>query len=94
MAAEKRRPVLVFLCCVLLETDRIGYASKCIRNGIRLGDLLHFETFEEKLRELIKWSQKRYGAPQESDQPSQQLMRECLRNYDTRRAFDPENQAK
>eukprot|EP00442_Polarella_glacialis_P003324 CAMPEP_0115067048 /NCGR_PEP_ID=MMETSP0227-20121206/11161_1 /TAXON_ID=89957 /ORGANISM="Polarella glacialis, Strain CCMP 1383" /LENGTH=542 /DNA_ID=CAMNT_0002453047 /DNA_START=60 /DNA_END=1688 /DNA_ORIENTATION=+ len=70
------------------------YASKCIRNGIRLGDLLHFETFEEKLRELIKWSQKRYGAPQESDQPSQQLMRECLRNYDTRRAFDPENQAK
>jgi len=70
------------------------YASKSIRNGLRFGDLLHFETFEEKLRELIKWSQKRYGEPADKDQPSQLLLRKCLREYDTKQAFDPQNGAK
>lgn len=70
------------------------YASKSIRNGLRFGDLLHIEQFEERLRELIRWSQKRYGEPQASDSPSQQLLRQCLREYNTRRAFDPENGAK
>jgi len=44
------------------------YASKSIRNGLRFGDLLHFDKFEERLRELIKWSQKRYGEPGPNDQ--------------------------
>eukprot|EP00419_Tripos_fusus_P058019 CAMPEP_0172920046 /NCGR_PEP_ID=MMETSP1075-20121228/203279_1 /TAXON_ID=2916 /ORGANISM="Ceratium fusus, Strain PA161109" /LENGTH=511 /DNA_ID=CAMNT_0013779999 /DNA_START=17 /DNA_END=1549 /DNA_ORIENTATION=- len=70
------------------------YASKSIRNGLRFGDLLHIDRFEEKLRELVRWSQKRYGEPMENDSPSQLLLRQCLRNYDTRQAFDPENGAK
>merc|ERR1740121_1274454 len=65
------------------------YASKSIRNGLRFGDLLHFDKFEERLRELIKWSQKRYGEPSPSDQPSQLLLRQCLREYNTQQAFDP-----
>jgi len=67
------------------------YASKSIRNGLRFGDLLHFDKFEEKLRELIRWSQKRYGEPQEGDSESQSLLRKCLRDYDTKKAFDPVN---
>lgn len=70
------------------------YASKSIRNGLRFGDLLHFDTFEERLRELIRWSQKRFGLEQPSDQPAQKLLRQCLREYNTRKAFDPENGAK
>lgn len=70
------------------------YSSKSIRNGLRFADLLHFDTFEERLRELIRWSQKRFGEESEGDQPSQQLLRKCLREYDTRKAFDPENGAK
>jgi len=70
------------------------YASKSIRNGLRFGDLLHFDKFEEKLRELIRWCQKRYGEPTESDQQSQLLLRKCLREYDTKTAFDPQNGAK
>ncbi|CAJ1425384.1 unnamed protein product [Effrenium voratum] len=34
------------------------YSAKAIRNGLRFGDLLHFEEFERRLRELIAWSQK------------------------------------
>eukprot|EP00421_Protoceratium_reticulatum_P001197 CAMPEP_0168361714 /NCGR_PEP_ID=MMETSP0228-20121227/2806_1 /TAXON_ID=133427 /ORGANISM="Protoceratium reticulatum, Strain CCCM 535 (=CCMP 1889)" /LENGTH=547 /DNA_ID=CAMNT_0008374395 /DNA_START=43 /DNA_END=1686 /DNA_ORIENTATION=- len=70
------------------------YASKSIRNGLRFGDLLHFEKFEERMRELIRWSQKRYGEPTDKDQPSQLLLRKCLREYDTRQAFDPDGGAK
>lgn len=70
------------------------YASKSIRNGLRFGDLLHFEKFEERLRELIRWSQKRYGDPGKQDSPSQALLRQCLREYNTKKAFDPENGAK
>mmetsp|Transcript_61279 Transcript_61279/g.177746 ORF Transcript_61279/g.177746 Transcript_61279/m.177746 type:complete len:543 (+) Transcript_61279:76-1704(+) len=70
------------------------YSSKSIRNGLRFADLLHFDAFEERLRELIRWSQKRFGEEHESDQPSQKLLRQCLREYNTRRAFDPENGAK
>eukprot|EP00933_Yihiella_yeosuensis_P003859 TRINITY_DN10729_c0_g1_i1.p1 TRINITY_DN10729_c0_g1~~TRINITY_DN10729_c0_g1_i1.p1 ORF type:complete len:546 (+),score=117.86 TRINITY_DN10729_c0_g1_i1:66-1703(+) len=65
------------------------YASKSIRNGLRFGDLLHMDKFEEKLREIIKWSQKRYGEPQPGDSESQLLLRECLRSYNTKKAFDP-----
>lgn len=36
------------------------YSTKTIRNGLRAGDLLHFESFEEKLRSLLGWLQKRY----------------------------------
>lgn len=67
------------------------YASKSIRNGLRFGDLLHFDKFEERLRELIKWSQKRYGEPGPNDQESQLLLRKCLREYNTQQAFDPGN---
>lgn len=70
------------------------YASKSIRNGLRFGDLLHFEKFEERLRELITWCQKRYGEPMEGDSPSQLHLRKCLCDYNTRAAFDPENGAK
>uniref|UniRef100_A0A7S2PV52 Adenylosuccinate synthetase n=1 Tax=Zooxanthella nutricula TaxID=1333877 RepID=A0A7S2PV52_9DINO len=70
------------------------YSSKSIRNGLRFADLLHFETFEARLRELIKWSQKRFGEEGEADQPSQQLLRKCLREYNTRKAFDPEHGAR
>lgn len=70
------------------------YSSKSTRNGLRFADLLHFETFETRLRELIEWSQKRFGEPREDDQPSQLLLRKCLREYNTRKAFDPENEAK
>lgn len=67
------------------------YASKSIRNGLRFGDLLHFDIFEERLRELIKWSQKRYGEPGTNDQESQLMLRKCLREYNTQQAFDPGN---
>lgn len=70
------------------------YASKSIRNGLRFGDLLHFETFERRLRELIRWSQSRYGEPMENDTEAQLELRRCLRDYDTRRAFDPEEGAR
>merc|ERR1719272_1614808 len=43
------------------------YSSKAIRNGVRFGDLLHFDEFERRLRELISWSQKRYGDPRDKD---------------------------
>merc|ERR1740121_421909 len=70
------------------------YSSKSIRNGLRFSDLLHFDTFESRLRELIKWSQKRFGEPREDDSPSQLQLRQCLREYNTRKAFDPEKEAK
>jgi len=37
------------------------YSTKMIRNGVRAGDLLHFESFEEKTRELHDWIEKRFG---------------------------------
>merc|ERR1740121_963416 len=70
------------------------YSTKSIRNGVRFGDLLHFETFEARLRELIKWSQKRFGENRDTDSESQLLLPQCLREYDTKKAFDPENGAK
>lgn len=41
------------------------YSTKTIRNGLRVGDLLHFETFQDKLRDLLTWLHKCYGV--ESD---------------------------
>merc|ERR1719221_1892758 len=70
------------------------YSAKAIRNGIRFGDLLHFEEFERRLRELIAWSQKRFGEPRETDTPAQLLLRKALRDYNTQHAFDPENGTK
>jgi adenylosuccinate synthase len=70
------------------------YSAKAIRNGLRFGDLLHFDEFERKLRELIAWSQKRFGEPRERDTPSQLLLRKALREYNTQEAFDPENGSK
>jgi len=70
------------------------YASKAVRNGLRFGDLLHFESFEIKLRELIRWSQSRFGKASDKDTPQQAQLRKCLMDYDTRLAFDPEKQAK
>jgi adenylosuccinate synthase len=35
------------------------YATKSIRNGLRAGDLLRFDTFESKLRQMVKWLQSR-----------------------------------
>mmetsp|Transcript_56431 Transcript_56431/g.123317 ORF Transcript_56431/g.123317 Transcript_56431/m.123317 type:complete len:548 (-) Transcript_56431:283-1926(-) len=66
------------------------YSAKAIRNGLRFGDLLHFETFERRLRELIAWSQKRFGDPRERDTEAQTVLRKALREYNTRHAFDPE----
>jgi len=37
------------------------YSTKTIRNGVRVGDLLHFDTFEEKVRELLSWIHRCYG---------------------------------
>jgi len=71
-----------------------AYSSKAIRNGIRFGDLLHFDTFETKLREIISWSQKRFGAPRERDSAQQKVLREALMAYDTQLAFDPEGRSK
>eukprot|EP00930_Biecheleria_cincta_P055050 TRINITY_DN41423_c0_g1_i1.p1 TRINITY_DN41423_c0_g1~~TRINITY_DN41423_c0_g1_i1.p1 ORF type:complete len:552 (+),score=83.11 TRINITY_DN41423_c0_g1_i1:70-1725(+) len=70
------------------------YSAKAIRNGLRFGELLHFEEFERRLRELIAWSQKRFGDPREKDTPSQLQLRKALREYNTKYAFDPENGAK
>merc|ERR1711879_719767 len=70
------------------------YSAKAIRNGLRFGDLLHFDGFEKRLRELISWSQKRFGEPREKDSPEQQLLRTALKNYNTAHAFDPEHSAK
>lgn len=66
------------------------YSAKAIRNGLRFGDLLHFEEFERRLRELIAWSQKRFGDPRERDTPAQLQLRKALREYNTKFAFDPE----
>mmetsp|Transcript_72268 Transcript_72268/g.159865 ORF Transcript_72268/g.159865 Transcript_72268/m.159865 type:complete len:549 (-) Transcript_72268:155-1801(-) len=71
-----------------------SYSSKAIRNGLRFGDLLHFEEFERRLRELISWSQKRFGEPRETDKPAQLLLRKALREYNTKFAFDPEGGSK
>merc|ERR1712232_374490 len=70
------------------------YSAKAIRNGIRFGDLLHFEDFERRLRELIAWSQKRFGEPREKDTPQQLLLRKALKDYNTAHAFDPEGSNK
>lgn len=70
------------------------YSSKSIRNGLRFGDLLHFEKFESRLRELIAWSQKRFGEPRDRDSPTQTNLRQALKDYNTKKAFDPENSAK
>lgn len=78
------------------------YSSKAIRNGVRFGDLLHFEEFERKMRDLTiswmlpawglkAWSQKRYSHPREKDSPAQLQLRKALREYNTRSAFDPEH---
>jgi len=70
------------------------YSAKAIRNGLRFGDLLHFDEFERRLRELIAWSQKRFCDPRQKDTPQQTELRKALKNYDTQYAFDPENRAK
>merc|ERR550537_17821 len=70
------------------------YSAKAIRNGLRFGDLLHFDEFERRLRELIAWSQTRFGEPRERDRPEQLVLRQALREYNSKMAFDPENQAK
>merc|ERR1719510_1703312 len=66
------------------------YSAKAIRNGLRFGDLLHFEEFERRLRELIAWSQKRFGDPRDKDTPQQIQLRKALREYNSAFAFDPE----
>lgn len=66
------------------------YSAKAIRNGLRFGDLLHFEEFERRLRELIAWSQKRFGDPREKDTEQQTQLRKALMAYNTQSAFDPE----
>ena len=38
------------------------YSSKAIRNGIRVHDLLNFETFENKLNSLVMENTKRFGS--------------------------------
>jgi len=66
------------------------YSAKAIRNGLRFGDLLHFDEFQRRLRELITWSQKRFGDPRGKDTPQQVLLRKALMEYNTQYAFDPE----
>lgn len=70
------------------------YSAKAIRNGLRFGDLLHFDEFERRLRELISWSQTRFGEPRQKDRPEQLVLRQALRDYNSKMAFDPANQAK
>jgi adenylosuccinate synthase len=70
------------------------YSAKAIRNGLRFGDLLHFEEFERRLRELIQWSQKRFGDPRDKDRPEQLALRKALKEYNTKMAFDPEGGTK
>jgi len=67
------------------------YSTKTIRNGLRFGDLLHFEQFEERLHDLIAYTQKRFGAPRDKDSPEQLNLRKCLMEYNTKHAFDPVN---
>jgi len=64
------------------------YSSKAIRNGLRFGDLLHFDEFEKRLRELIRWSQKRFGDVRDRDSPEQAILRKNLKEYNTKMAFD------
>jgi len=70
------------------------YSAKAIRNGLRFGDLLHMDEFERRLRDLIQWSQKRFGDPRETDSPQQLLLRKALREYNTQYAFDPQGGSK
>jgi adenylosuccinate synthase len=70
------------------------YSTKSIRNGLRFGDLLHFEQFEERLKDLVSYTQKRFGAPREKDSPEQLSLRKDLMEYNTKHAFDPANGAK
>jgi len=70
------------------------YSAKAIRNGLRFGDLLHFDEFERRLRTLISWSQQRFGDPRDKDTEAQLLLRKALREYNTQYAFDPEHGAK
>merc|ERR1719215_2083503 len=60
------------------------YSAKAIRNGLRFGDLLHFDEFERRLRELITWSQKRFGEEREKDTPQQGVLRKALLEYNTK----------
>mmetsp|Transcript_27179 Transcript_27179/g.65416 ORF Transcript_27179/g.65416 Transcript_27179/m.65416 type:complete len:543 (+) Transcript_27179:38-1666(+) len=71
-----------------------AYSSKAMRNGLRFGDLLRFDEFEKNLRELISWSQRRFGDPRSTDTEEQAMLRTCLREYNTKKAFDPVNGAK
>eukprot|EP00747_Dinoflagellata_sp_TGD_P038894 gnl/TRDRNA2_/TRDRNA2_139946_c0_seq1.p1 gnl/TRDRNA2_/TRDRNA2_139946_c0~~gnl/TRDRNA2_/TRDRNA2_139946_c0_seq1.p1 ORF type:complete len:391 (+),score=85.71 gnl/TRDRNA2_/TRDRNA2_139946_c0_seq1:51-1223(+) len=70
------------------------YSAKAIRNGLRFGDLLHFDEFERRLRELIAWSQTRFGDERAKDSPEQKVLRQALRQYDTQFAFDPNGRSK
>jgi len=70
------------------------YSAKAIRNGLRFGDLLHFDEFERRLRELITWSQKRFGDPRDTDTQAQSDLRKALKEYNTKHAFDPQAGAK
>ena len=38
-----------------------AYATKAIRNGLRLGDLKHWDSFEMKLTSLLSWVEKTFG---------------------------------
>eukprot|EP00451_Oxyrrhis_marina_P002766 CAMPEP_0204252916 /NCGR_PEP_ID=MMETSP0468-20130131/1534_1 /ASSEMBLY_ACC=CAM_ASM_000383 /TAXON_ID=2969 /ORGANISM="Oxyrrhis marina" /LENGTH=542 /DNA_ID=CAMNT_0051226429 /DNA_START=15 /DNA_END=1643 /DNA_ORIENTATION=- len=65
-----------------------AYSSKAVRNGLRFGDLLHFDEFEKSLRELVSWSQRRFGEPRERDTEEQKKLRQALREYNTKAIFE------
>ncbi|CAE7756296.1 unnamed protein product [Symbiodinium necroappetens] len=48
-------------------------------------------TSREKDTILQAWSQKRYSHPRDKDSPAQLQLRQALREYNTRYAFDPEH---
>lgn len=40
-----------------------AYTDKIARRGIRVGELLHFEEFAQKLRHNMEWAKRTYGCP-------------------------------
>lgn len=38
-----------------------AYSSKIVRNGVRVGDLRHFDYFQTRLRALVQYAERAHG---------------------------------
>ena len=51
------------------------YSSKIIRNGLRVGDLLEWDSFEAKFRSLVEHLRRRYGAEESEESIANEIER-------------------